>query len=48
MQGAQTENEMVNQPHPNRLNSVIAKIERLYMVRFPIFLTIVSIDYLNK
>ncbi|XP_020890502.1 ubinuclein-1 [Arabidopsis lyrata subsp. lyrata] len=29
--GAQTENEMVNQPHPNRLNSVIAKIERLYM-----------------
>jgi len=45
MQGAQTENEMVNQPHPNRLNSVIAKIERLYMVPF---LTTVSIDYLNK
>lgn len=39
MQGPPAEGEMVDQPHSNRFNAVIEKIERLYMVSFPISLS---------
>lgn len=37
MQGPPAESEVADQPHSNRFNAVIEKIERLYMVCFPIF-----------
>ena len=42
MQGPPAEGETADQPHSNRFNAVIEKIERLYMVLFPISLTIWS------